>query len=161
MTLRTGLLSGACLTTLLLAVGGANAWALGARSMQESDRLLALGRPHESALAARVAAEAVVFGSPYPAAGYARLEALARANEATGLTDEAAFDWRAIRSAAVATRPASTGQGKIVLADEGILRVARLPPVAARGATGSAEDAESVVAAAPEAILRAQLAEAR
>jgi hypothetical protein len=131
---------------LLLLVGARSQWSLGEHAMRDSDAFLARGQARPSIVAARLAAEAAVPWSPYPAMGYARLEALARAAEVEGKPEDAAFAWRAMRSAAVATRPAAAGRDKIALADEGILRVARMP---ARDGVGSA----------PPAILTSQLEE--
>jgi len=145
--MRGGLFLAACVT-ILLGVAAAEAWSSGARAMHESDALLALGKSRPAAVQARRAAESALPWSPYPALGYARLEAIAMAAEVEGRSEDAAFAWRAMRSAAMATRPASAGQGKVAIADEGILRVARSP------ASGVAS-----VASARESLLRSQLAE--
>jgi len=129
--------------SILLGVAGASEWSAGARAMRESDLLLAQGKSRQAAVQARRAAEAAVPGSPYPARAYARLEAIAMAAEVEGKADDAAFAWRAMRSAALATRPAEAGRGRVLLADVGILRVAASPV--------------GVVASAPASILRAQL----
>jgi len=142
--MRGGLFVTACVSVLFGATG-ATEWCAGARAMRESDALLAVGQSRPAAVQARRAAEAAVPWSPYPARGYARLEAIAMAAEVEGRAEDAAFAWRAMRSAAVATRPAAAGRGKVALADEGILRVARSP-------VGGASSA-------PESILRSQLAE--
>jgi hypothetical protein len=143
--MRAFLFVGACVTLLLL-VGARSQWSLGERAMRDSDAFLARGQSRPSIVSARLAAEAAVPWSPYPAMGYARLEAVARAAEVEGKPEVASFAWRAMRSAAVATRPAAAGRGKISLANAGILRVARMP---ARDGVGSA----------PPTILTSQLEE--
>jgi hypothetical protein len=145
--IRASLLVGACLS-MLLGVAAESQWSLGAHAMRESDLALAQGRWRDSAKAARLAAQAAMPRSPYPARGYARLSAIATISEAAGRTDDAAFAWRAIRSAAKATWPAEGTRAEMALADEGILRVAR-----SGGASG--------VPSAPESLLRAQLAASR
>ncbi len=146
--MRAGLFVAACVV-LLLSVGAATEWSLGERSMRESDLAIARGQTRHAAVAARRAAEAVVPGSPYPARGYARLEAIAMAGEVERRPEDAAFAWRAMRSAAVATRQTDAARGKVLLADEGILRTAR----------SSVADSPGGVPSAPEGILRAELAE--
>ena len=101
--MRHALFVAACIA-ILLGIAGAHVWSLGAEAMRASDALLAQGKPRQSAVEARRAAEAVVPGSPYPARGYARLEALAMAAELEGKPDDAAFTRRAMRGAAMATR---------------------------------------------------------
>jgi hypothetical protein len=156
--IRAGLLVAACLSMLLgVAVHGQRS--LGARAMRESDLALARGRWRDSAKAARLAAEAAVPGSPYPARGYARLSAIATISEAAGRTDDAAFAWRAMRSAARATWPAEGTRDEVALAEEGILRVARAPAAPSR--PGGGTDPSAGVPSAPESILRAQLAASR
>jgi hypothetical protein len=132
------LLAGA---SLVLGTSAASEWSAGASAMRKSDAELARGKPRQAAVFARRAAEAAVPWSPHPARGYARLEAIAMAAEVEGRPDDAAFAWRAMRSAAMATRPVAAGRAKAVLAERGILRVARSP----------------VLVSAPEAILRAEL----
>ena len=142
--IRGALFFAACVS-MLLGIAATEEWYSGARAMRESDALLARGKSRPAAVQARRAAEAALPGSPYPARGYARLEAIAMAAEVEGRSEDAAFAWRAMRSAALATQPAAAGHGKVAIAEEGILRVARSP-------VGG-------VASAPESILRAQLAE--
>jgi hypothetical protein len=101
--MRHALFVAACVA-VLLGVAGAHVWSVGADAMRASDALLAQGKPRQAAVLARRAAEAVVPGSPYPARGYARLEALAMAAKLEGKPDDDAFARRAMRAAAVATR---------------------------------------------------------
>jgi hypothetical protein len=145
--IRGGLFVLLCLS-MLLGVAVQSQWSLGARAMRDSELALAQGRWRNSAEAARLAAEAAAPRSPYPARGYARLAAIAKVSESAGRTDDAAFAWRAMRSAAMATWPAEGTRAEVALADEGILRVARSP-----SPTG--------VPSAPESVLRAQLAASR
>jgi len=118
--------------------------------MQESDRALSLGDVRDATVAARRAAEAAVFGSPYSERGYARLEVLARAAETEGRVDDAAFAWRAMRSAAVATRPAQDSQRRV---DEAVSGILRLAPAAGRSSANLGGD----VPCAPKALLRREL----
>ena len=156
--MRAALFVAACIA-LLLGVAVANQWSLGARAMRDSDLLVAQAKWRDATKSARQAAEAAVPGLPYPARAYARLSAIAKAAEAAGRLDDAAFAWRAMRSAARATWPAEGARDEVALADEGILRVARSPAAARRPGGGTDPSAE--VPSAPESILRAELAASR
>jgi hypothetical protein len=145
------MLSALALAMMLVGAAGAHEWSAGKDATQESDSALARGEVREATVAARRAAEAVVPLSPYASQGHARLEAIARAAEAEGRLGDAAFAWRAMRSAAVATRPAKDSQTRVEEADKGILRVASAE--ATRGAVSGGG-----VPGAPEAILRRELA---
>jgi hypothetical protein len=120
----------------LLGVTEAREWSAGADAVKESDVALAEGDARGAIVHARTAAEAAVPFSPYPEAGYARLEEVARSAERKGDLELAGFAWRAVRSAAVATRPANAAKGRVAEADDGILRLAGsslAPNLAARG----------------------------
>ena len=115
----------------------AREWSAGAAAASESGAALARGDARMAIACARTAAEAAVPFSPYPEEGYARLESIARSAEQKGDLDVAGFAWRAMRSAATATRPASAATGRVAEADDGILSVARsslASGVAMRGA---------------------------
>jgi hypothetical protein len=130
----------------LLGMAERSEWSAGAVAMEESDVALARGDVRGAITHARRAAEAAVPFSPYPQEGYARLAAIARSSEQKGDRDVAGFAWRAVRSAAMATRPASVGRGHVAEAEDGIVRLAR-PSLTTPLATG-----------ASEAVIRAQLA---
>jgi hypothetical protein len=150
---RGALLLGLPLCLALFAAAEVHEWSDGRDAMQESDRALSLGDVRDATVAARRAAEAAVFGSPYSERGYARLEVLARAAETEGRVDDAAFAWRAMRSAAVATRPAQDSQRRVDEAVSGILRLAPAAPAAGRSSANLGGDAPS----APKALLRREL----
>jgi hypothetical protein len=121
---RRALLGGLLLCLAMFTAAELHEWSGGRDAMQESDRALSLGNVRDATVAARRAAEAAVLGSPYSGQGYARLEVLARAAETEGRVDDAAFAWRAMRSAAVATRPAKESQRRVDEAVSGILHLA-------------------------------------
>ncbi len=113
--------------------GGAHELTVGARAMRESDEAFAKGDLPTAIIQAHAAAEAMVPTSPYPARGYARLDAIARDAESRGDDTTAGAAWRAMRSAAKATR---TSEPWIERANQGISRTgahaARSPDDAAR-----------------------------
>jgi hypothetical protein len=109
----------------LLGVTETREWSAGAVAMKESDGALAQGDMRGAIVHARAGAEAAVPFSPYPEEGYERLKEVARSAEQKGDVELAGFAWRAVRSAAVATRPASAARGRVAEADDGILRLAR------------------------------------
>jgi hypothetical protein len=87
----------------------------------------------EAVLHARAAAEALVPGSPWPARGWARLEAIGHDAEARGDDPTALLAYGAMRAAALATRaPGAGADAWRRRADEGLARVAS----SARTATG-------------------------
>ena len=87
----------------------------------------------EAVLHARAAAEALAPGSPWPARGWARLEAIGHDAEARGDDGTALLAYGAMRSAALATRaPGSGADAWRRKADESLVRVA----ASARSATG-------------------------
>ena len=82
------------------------------------------GRLVEAIAHARDAAEAVVPGSPWPARGVARLEAIGHDAEARGDERTAVLAYGAMRAAAMATRAPLLGTDPWrALADEGLARV--------------------------------------
>jgi hypothetical protein len=99
--------------------GGAHELTVGARAIRESDEAFARGDLPAAIVHAHAAAEAMVPTSPYPARGYARLDAIARDAEARGDDPTAATAWRAMRSAAKATR---TREPWLERANQGISR---------------------------------------
>ncbi|MEO6420862.1 MAG: hypothetical protein ABIP39_15725 [Polyangiaceae bacterium] len=127
--------------------GGAHARSVGARAMRESDEAFAKGDLPTAIVRAHAAAEAVVPTSPYPARGYARLDTIARDAESRGDDASAAAAWRAMRSAAMATR---TSEPWLERANQGISRVgariARSPDDAARcvGSTDAICDSSAI-----------------
>jgi len=77
---------------------------MGARAMSACDGAFAHGDVASAIDEARAAAEARALASPYPARGYERLIALAHTTEQNGDWSNCARAWRAVRSAALATR---------------------------------------------------------
>jgi hypothetical protein len=75
----------------------------GRRALVEAEGALARGDTFDAILAARVAAEARCPGCAAPTAGFAKLEAIAKAAEAKGDDATAFASWRAARAAALAT----------------------------------------------------------
>lgn len=104
---------------LIAFAGGAHELTVGARAMRESDEAFARGDIPTAIVRAHAAAEAMVPTSPYPARGYARLDTIARDAEARGDDASAASAWRAMRSAAKATR---TSEPWLERANRGIVR---------------------------------------
>jgi hypothetical protein len=96
--------AGLAIALVVLGIAWAGRAAEGRRALVESDSALARGDLVEAILAARTAAEARCPGCGAPAAGYARLESIARAAEAKGDDRTAFASLRAARAAAVATR---------------------------------------------------------
>jgi hypothetical protein len=123
---RRTILLGVLLVVLPLGSAELGMGSAGRHALAESDTASALGKVHEATVWAREAAEGSLPGSPYAARGYQRLEALARTAEAEGRYADAAFAWRAMRSAAEATRPASAAQGRIEEAEAGMARATSL-----------------------------------
>lgn len=111
----------------LLGVAEALEWAAGAAALRKSDIAVAHGEVKCAIVLARRAAEASVPFSPYPQEGYARLMSIARDAEQRGDLEIAGFAWRAVRSAAMATQPASAAHGRVQQADEGLLRLMHDP----------------------------------
>jgi hypothetical protein len=107
-----------------LVVGAAHEFTLGAAALAECDVATAQGDVPRAIDAARAAAEAVAPASPYPARGYARLVAIAGAAEARGDDATANAAWRSVRAAALATRTLARTPAYLVLAEEGLARVA-------------------------------------
>jgi hypothetical protein len=122
---RKGAAAALALFVGLLGVAGAHEWSAGRSALAESDAAIDRGEVRRAITLARSAAEAVVPFSPYAEEGYTRLAAMARTAEQKGDLDLAAFAWRAMRSAGVATRPANAARERMAEADEGILRLAR------------------------------------
>ncbi len=89
---------------LFFAVAVASRVSAGSNAVAASDRALAAGDRLRAIEEARAAAEAVAPGSPYPARGYTRLDAIAREAEARDDDETAAAAWRAMRTAAISTR---------------------------------------------------------
>jgi hypothetical protein len=139
------------LVIMLLAAAQAHEWSAGKDAIRESDIALSRGEVREATVAARRAAEAVAPLSPYAARGHEQLEVIARTAETEGRLDDAAFAWRAMRSAAVATRPAKDSQMRVEEADHGILRVASARATRMILSGGGVPDA-------PEAVLLNELA---
>jgi hypothetical protein len=161
---RRALLVGLLLGLAPFAAAEVHEWFGGRDAMQESDRALSLGNVRDATVAARRAAEAAVFGSPYSARGYARLEVLAQAAETEGRVDDASFAWRAMRSAAVATRPAKDSQRRVDEAISGILSLAPVTTVGSGPGLGlvltTPRESRGRVdpPSAPRALLRRELA---
>jgi hypothetical protein len=108
----------------MLATAMATEMATGGRAIEECDAAAAQGDRSSAIAAAHAAAEAYVPGSPYPARGYARLEAMARDAETRGDDETANAAWRAMRAAAIATRaPTSSNEQWRQMAEQGLARV--------------------------------------
>ncbi len=103
--MRARALAGLALASVL-AVGVTRQVTTGARAMQTSDEALAVGDRMGAVLGARVAAEALLPGSPYPRRGMERLAHLARDAEARGDLALAGAAYRAMRAAVAETRAA-------------------------------------------------------
>lgn len=146
--MRRPLVLGAAVLAMLLGAAAHHERSAGETALKESKVLLALGKVHAATVSARRAAEAAAPGSPYANEGYAELEIIARAAEVEGRTGDAAFAWRAMRSASEASFPAGAAKGRVEEAEAGILRTAESPVAA------GAIDA----ACAPDDVLRRQLA---
>jgi hypothetical protein len=123
----------------LLGVTEVREWSSGAVAIQESDAAVAQGDLRQGIERARRAAEAAVPFSPYPGEGYERLTSIALGAERKGDVDTASFAWRAVRSAAIATRPAWAAHGRVAEADEGIVRLARSSIATSLGVHGGGE----------------------
>jgi hypothetical protein len=93
-----------------LAGGAVRLVTLGERAMAASDEALANGDAIAAIDQAKLAAEAALPGSPWSERGYARLETIA--SDARARNDEATAGraWRAMRSAATATRVLGGGE---------------------------------------------------
>ena len=98
----------------------------------------------EAIARARVAAEALVPGSPWPERARALLESIGRNAEARGDDDNALLAYGALRTAAIATRaplgPLSSADSWRTRADSGLARVA----VSQRAAGTTAPSTESM-----------------
>jgi hypothetical protein len=148
---------------LLLLVATVRQIREGGRASAESDAALARADTATAIARARAAAEALAPGSPYPARGYARLEAIARDAEVHGDEATATAAWRAMRAAALETRAAGAdADGWRRLGDEGLARVGSGagPWVGGVGAGAGmrAGAAASSEVRATEPVLRAALA---
>ncbi|MDB4993763.1 MAG: hypothetical protein JWM74_1195 [Myxococcaceae bacterium] len=119
---------------LFFAVAIASRVSAGSSAIAASDRALAAGDRVLAIEEARAAAEAVAPGSPYPARGYTRLDAIAREAEARDDDDTAAAAWRAMRTAAIGTRGLGVPDETTTLerANAGIARTATRVRGAAR-----------------------------
>jgi hypothetical protein len=96
----------------------------GARAIAESDAAIASGERSTAIARARAAAEAAAPGSPYPARGYQRLEAIARDAEGRGDEATSTAAWSAMRAAAIETRAFGIDTSAWRrLGDDGIARV--------------------------------------
>lgn len=119
---------------VFFAVAIASRVSAGAAAVDASDRALASGDRLLAIDEARAAAEAVAPGSPYPARGYARLDAIAREAESRDDDPVAAAAWRAMRTAALGTRGLGSADASAMLdrANAGIARTATRVRGAAR-----------------------------
>lgn len=137
------------LFALLAGIATARELGIGAQAVVNSDAAAARGDLATATARARDAAEAVAPGSPYPRAGYVRLQAIAQAAEARTDPRAAIGAWGAMRAAATATSGplVATNQWR-ALADDGLVHAASAGPAGA--APGEVH--------ANEATLRAALA---
>jgi hypothetical protein len=152
MKAKTFTLGGLLCIVLALTAAGVTEWSAGKQAIEASRTALALGKVHEATALARRAAEAAVPGSPYALEGFVELEIIARASEAQGRFDEAAFAWRAMRSAAEATRPARASNGRIEEAEAGMLRTASLASVSSPVVLGAPQSPLRMTLGAPPSL---------
>jgi hypothetical protein len=99
--------------------------ALGARAIVESDRAVSRGDVSEAIARARDAAMAVAPWSPYAERGYCRLEAFGEGAEARGDVEQAALAWRAVWTAARATRSEGRQAARMEEARVALVRLSR------------------------------------
>ncbi len=138
------------IVALLVGVATARELRVGSQAVLDSDAAAARGDLATATARARDAAEAVAPGSPYPAKGYARLEAIARAAEARRDERRAVAAWGAMRAAAEATSgPFPSTSPWRALADDGLVRA---------GARERLKDAGAGEVHASEATLQTALA---
>jgi hypothetical protein len=119
---------GALVALSMVAVVGvstARELAIGQSEVAAADAAAARSDWGETVAHARAAAEALVPGSPWPARGWARLEAVGHDAEARGDDATAMLAYGAMRAAALATRAPGAGSERWqARAQEGLARVA-------------------------------------
>jgi hypothetical protein len=109
----------------ILSVGAARQLVAGERAIAQSDLMASRGDAREAIAYARVAAESLLPGSPYPERGYARLERIAMEAEARGDSRTAAASWGAMRAAVLETRALGSGrEARLGQANAGLARAA-------------------------------------
>jgi hypothetical protein len=120
------LATAACLVVVaVLGVATARELGIGQREVESADAAAERSDWPEAVLHARAAAEALVPGSPWPARGWERLEAIGHDAEARGDDPTALLAYGAMRAAALATTAPGAGtdvwRGR---AEDGLARVA-------------------------------------
>jgi len=130
----------------ILGVATAHEVRVGARSVAASDAATGRGDLAAAIAEARTAAEALAPASPYPARGYARLDAIGRDAESHGDLATANAAWTAMLAAAAETRAPLTDTARWRdAASQGLARVAAAPSRAG-GLRDAAPDAGSRLA---------------
>jgi hypothetical protein len=134
----------ALVVVLVVAVLTTRELRIGERQVHAADEAAERGDWWEAVTHARAAAEALVPGSPWPARGWLRLEAIGHDAEARGDDAIATLAYSAMRSAALATRaPGARADRWRAKAEEGLVRVA----TAQRNLGAPRTDAQSMLAA--------------
>jgi hypothetical protein len=109
----------------VLGVATARELGVGQREVEAADAAAGRSEWPEAVLHARAAAEALVPGSPWPARGWTRLEAIGHDAEARGDDPTALLAYGAMRAAALATRaPGAGAEAWRGRAEDGLARVA-------------------------------------
>jgi hypothetical protein len=112
--------------------------AVGQAEVTAADAAAARSDWGEAVVHARAAAEALVPGSPWPARGWGRLEAIGHDAEARGDDATAMLAYGAMRSAALATRAPGSGSDRWrAKADDALARVASYRDVSYRQQVGA------------------------
>ena len=142
------LVAAAALVVAVLVSAGAHIYAEGRDAMRASDDAIARGEPKAAITPAKRAAQARLFGSPFPGRGKDRLRTIAREAEDRNDAETATAAWRALRAACASTAVGAPDPCARE-ADDGIARLA-----ARAGATDTAaEDDASPSAWLPLAVL--------
>jgi hypothetical protein len=128
-TVRRSVVLTLLLVASVIAVAAAHEGSIGRTETAAADAAAANSDWFEAIAHARAAAEAVVPGSPWPARGLRRLEAIGHDAEARGDVETALVAYGAMRTASLATRSAWTTRGDWRLrAEEGLARAATARP---------------------------------
>jgi hypothetical protein len=146
----------ALIAVLLLAVAGLYLGAQGRTYLARSDAAFSKGDAMRAVVHARSAARAYVPGASHMERAYAQLRQIAEASERRGDTDAALFAWRAILSAATASRPfapcgetCSAAEAAITRLGAATIRLSRRPASAGNRAP-AVESSSSAAAGVPE-----------
>jgi hypothetical protein len=137
----------ALVVVVVAGIGTAREWSAGHAEIDLADTAVGKSDWPGAIAHARAAAEALVPGSPWPARGWQRLEAIGHDAEARGDDDTALLAYGAMRTAALATRsPFSAGGDHRARAEEGLARVA----TSGRSATGPQTSGQAMLDALRE-----------